>query len=293
MPILTSGQITINNIIDTLTCIIHSDESQVLADKKDGLTLTCRLFNSDGEVDSLSDFDENFSSSENEEFSSGDIDNYYYIWKRNGEDWREYIEDEELSSGNIEEFSSGFITVTGKQIELTFDDFLDSNIFSCMVYDYDEYQTYLNSVDELIEPSFLTYGEINIDTTVKKWMTFDDTTGLWIRKTNGEWTTLTDERGYHIYKILNPTLNEIDNLQLKWNGSFAEDSLMVPKIRLLYTDNIDEEKHVGRISVIPSSKYGWRWMVSNEGQTTELRSLFVSSESRQNGTTEINSIAVE
>lgn len=217
MPVITSGQITINNIVDTLTCVIHSSGSQAIAGKET-TTLICRVFNSEGEVDLLDN-------------TIGHEYNYFYLWQRNGADWRE----------NIAE---------GKEITLGSGDFLDSNVFSCKIYDRIEYQNYLNSGNTLSEPSFLSYGEISIDTTVKKWMTFDDQTGLWIRKTNGEYTTLTDENGYHIYKIpSNLEENQLYNINnLEWIASFARDSLMVPRIRM---GNVIAQRD--------SDDKGWRW----------------------------------
>ena len=307
---LASGQITINNIVDSISCIISSTNNSALIE--DGATLVCRLFQNGEEIDSTSNY------------------KYYYVWKKNGANWRT--------------FSNQTIEVVNKYLHLNKSDLENSNndIFSCFVYDSatlsatihrteaytgtfhtnfvnesddKTYEVYGGSVyagipgqvtrTPLVIPNYQTafpstdlhsgyifkcwntasngtgidynpgdevysnitlyaiwipiissygdlicYGELNIDTTVKKWMKFDDTTGLWIRKTDGEYTTLTDESGYHIYKIPDNISDEnlYNKNSLTWIASFARDSLIVPRIRM---GNVIAQRD--------SDDRGWRW----------------------------------
>ena len=121
--------------------------------------------------------------------------------------------------------------------------------------------------------NLIGYTEINIDKTLKKWMNFDDLTGLWIRKQNSEWATLTDETGYHIYKIPSDITSDTDVSQMEWIGSFAEDSLMTHRMRLLLNKDLSTIKSIGVISAISSQTYGWQWQMFLDSDV-KLQTLF-------------------
>lgn len=230
MPLWASDSYQINNITDSLTCIISSSDGEALVDLNIPPILICRLFMGGEELDAV-----------NQELTY----EYYYLWKRNGEDWREDANEET-------------IPFLGKQLILQTDDLKNSEenviVFSCEVY---EENPVLNA-----ETPIVAYGEINLDTTVKKWMTFDEQTGLWIRKERGEYTTLTDESGYHIYKIPPNILEEnlYNKNELTWIASFAKDSLMVPRIRM---GNI--------IAQTSTSSEGWTWVSYADGDEIDRR----------------------
>lgn len=264
MALQANDSFQINNITDSISCIISSTGGEALIDAELTPILTCRLFSGDGEIDSVP---EELEEEEEEEYNY----QYYYVWKRNGVDWRD---DNEIA--------------TGKQLFLIEEDLeSDGNVedllvFSCSVYEEDP----LIAVNEV---PMIAYGEINLDMTIKKWMTFDDQTGLWVRKTGSEWTTLTDEKGYHIYKVPEEANESLNPNNLNWIGSFAEESLMTPKIRLLGNSDLSSVLNIGQISVIPTNTYGWNWVLDSENKNVDLTSLFSSEASRSKYITEIDS----
>lgn len=173
-----SDSITIQNTIDSFTCIISSSSGSTFVDSSGSTVLLCRLFNTDGEIDELND-------------TVGHEYEYYYLWKRDGADWRVDANEESIAA-------------TGKILEI--DPATDlgqanSYVFSCSVFRVDEYNAYLNNNGD--EPLLIAYNEINLDLTIKKWMRFDEETGLWVYgsgDSTSDYATLTENGGFHIYK---------------------------------------------------------------------------------------------
>lgn len=258
MPLQASDSFQINNIMESISCTISSSNGEATIDTNGPTVLTCRMFTSMGELDAVPDDVE-----EEHEYQ------YYYIWKRNGADWRE------------QEFEGKQLQLLAADLKTEEDKIIDTCVFSCSVYEKNQLT--------ISEENMIAYAEINLDMTIKKWMTFDEATGLWVRKTGSQWTTLTDETGYHIYKIPEEAVDSLDPEELNWIGSFAEESLMTPKIRLLGNSDLSSVLNIGQISVIPTETYGWNWVLDSENKNVDLTSLFSSEASRSKYITEIDS----
>lgn len=233
MPVLSgSDQITITNIKDSLTCEVVSSSGTALVDAKKGTTLTCYLYDSNGEVDKI-----------NEETGTSE---FIYYWNRkflNG-------------SGKVRE-DDNFLRI-GKIIDLVPEDFInnildnlnkETFVFSCSVYDAPFGTENANLVG---------YGEIILDTTIKKWMKFDEKLGLSIQMPGSEWATLTDDKGYHVFHKTDDSDKNIINDDY-WSGSFAYGSIFVPKIRegglQVVNTNNDTQSLSG----------GWAWKEYEDG----------------------------
>ena len=109
MPLTASDSFQINNITDAISCIISSTDNGAMAEE--GTVLTCHLYQEGEEIDAEPD--------ENLEYM------YYYLWKRDGEDWRVTTENNSYQ-------------VIGKSLFLTSDDLDEINssvIFSCSIYE--------------------------------------------------------------------------------------------------------------------------------------------------------------
>ena len=171
-------------------------------------------------------------------FNGGEeIDNngntYSYIWKRNGEDWR-YDENDQLIEVNEKKL------IIDPTIDLQ-----DANnyTFSCTVY--------LNRLG--YEPVKVSYSEF--DATIKKWMKFDEETGLWIygnSGVNGKYATLTDNTGFYVYQ----------------KNSATADTEYLARARFSTTCMI-ENLAIKDLIAKPSAVNGWIWSSQFEDYTTQ------------------------
>lgn len=239
MPISASDQITINNIVEGLICTISSSSSNGtnLVNKEEGTVLTSHIYYNNGEIDL-------YNQEDNHNYD------YYYKWDL------------------VNVTGDNNWPRTGKSIVLNKEDFIqDVLIIGCSIYNADEYGAYLNQLnaqiqaeqeimeeteeeeeeeEEISEPLLLGYGEIILDATIKKWMNFDDNTGLWIYGSgtiDSEWSTLTDNTGFHLYHNINSSLSE--NSAMKF-ASFAD----IATVRQL---------KMNTLTATPSMKGGWSW----------------------------------
>ena len=238
MALTGSDQITITDIRDSIGCEISSSNGTSLLDASQGTILTCRLYGADGEIDP---------EIETEEDEENITQDYIYYWTKKETD----------SSEEEEEFFR-----TGKSIELTPEDLESSDNNNSFTFYCDVYNIFLEEDGQLV-----AHGEITLDSTIKKWMNFDESLGLSIQSPGSSWATLTDETGYHIYhNSKNNTFTIPDDfLDINnWIGSFAKNSLITKRIRLL-DDDINNIERLTNLSVMPSLTHGWVWTPNKEG----------------------------
>ena len=179
MALTGSDQITITDIRDSISCEISSSNGVSLLDALQGTVLTCHLYGADGEID-IED--------ENEEESNGE---YLYLWTKKEIESSE--ENEEEENEEEEEFFR-----TGKSIELTANDLKSNNNNNSFTFYCDVYSVFLEENNQLI-----AHGEITLDITIKKWMEFDENSGLWLYgndKQTAEYFSKINNAGMHIYK---------------------------------------------------------------------------------------------
>lgn len=223
MALTGSDQITITDIRDSISCEISSSNGTSLLDASQGTVLTCRLYGAEGEIDP---------EVETEEDEEDITQDYVYYWTK-----KETSSSEEEKDEEEEEFFR-----TGKSIELTPEDLESSDNNNSFTFYCDVYSIFLEEDGQLV-----AHGEITLDSTIKKWMEFDDTTGLWVYGNGDEsnnFCTLTDNEGFHVYKQITSTSAEISETKNSPIASFSNLAI------------IDELKIGKKLSMFTSSQGG-------------------------------------
>lgn len=168
------GQITIGNTVGTCECIISSSRGNLFVktgENDNGITLTATIVNNTGIIDDL------------------DSSLFYYLWKKNNVEWVPNQNNNNPGQGTrtINLLDEDLIISSEEEAELGGKNL----VFSCEVYFRKGDYNYLES-------DLITYGEINLETTLKYWMEFNDNLGLIIRKEGDSIYTLTNNSGFFI-----------------------------------------------------------------------------------------------
>lgn len=176
------GQITIGNTVGTCECIISSSRGNLFVktgENDNGITLTATIVNNTGIIDDL------------------DSSLFYYLWKKNNDEWRPNQNNNNSGQGTrtINLLDEDLIISSEEEAELGGKNL----VFSCEVYFRKENYNYLES-------DLITYGEINLETTLKYWMEFNDNRGLIIRKEGDNLYTLTNNTGFFILEENNNSI---------------------------------------------------------------------------------------
>ena len=257
MALIGSDQITITDIRDSISCEISSSNGISLLDASQGTVLTCHLYGAEGEIDP---------EIETEEDEEDITQDYVYYWTK-----KETISSEEEDEEEEEFFR------TGKSIELTPEDLESSDNNNSFTFYCDVYSVFLEEDGQLI-----AHGEITLDSTIKKWMNFDESLGLSVQMPGSSWATLTDETGYHVFNKKDETSDEAIISNKNWSGSFAYGSIFVPKIREggLQVVSTNENKQ--------SLGGGWVWKEYENGDIISPTLNFNISDEQPNNTSNNN-----
>ena len=256
MALTGSDQITITDIRDSIGCEISSSNGTSLLDASQGTVLTCRLYGAEGEIDP---------EIETEEDEENITQDYIYYWTK-----------KEISSSEEEDEEEEFFR-TGKSIELTPEDLESSDNNNSFTFYCDVYSIFLEEDGQLI-----AHGEITLDSTIKKWMNFDESLGLSVQMPGSSWATLTDETGYHVFNKKDEASDEPIISNKNWSGSFAYGSIFVPKIREggLQVVSTNENKQ--------SLGGGWAWKEYEDGDIISPTLNFNISDEQSNNTSNNN-----
>ena len=210
------GRIAVNNLVGTCECIISSSRGNLFVktgNNDEGITLTASVINNTGVI------------------SDPNSTLFYYLWEKGGDtDWVTGNDEQGLNTIHL---SNNDLSVSGSNKNL---------VFTCKIYT--KQMVYNELTEQMEEINYsqaapLTYGEINLETTLKYWMEFNDTEGLKIYKEGSNIYTLTNNEGYFIIQKENNTQKIL--------GSFTP------------YGTIFSSCQIGNISVKQTDSGGWVW----------------------------------
>ena len=203
------GKIVISNLVGTCECIISSSRGNLFVktgDSDENIELSAKVINNTGII------------------NDSNSTMFYYLWKKKGTNW----EPSENQGENTIFLSNDDLTLPTSTLSDN-----KNLVFTCEVYVRQDENTNYSQV------SPITYGEINLETTLRYWMEFNDTEGLKIYKEGSNIYTLTNNDGYYIIQQNGDEKNIL--------GSFTS------------YNTIFQTCQIGNINVEQTPNRGWVW----------------------------------